>query len=52
MGFALLLGYDKLKTRSEMMEAIAKTEATARMARPSIDLVAPAKTETATFALG
>lgn len=52
LGFALLQGYDKLKTRSEMMEAIAKTEATTKMARPSIDLIAPAKTKTATFALG
>lgn len=42
----------KLRTRSETMEAIAKTESTPKMVKPSIDLAAPVKTETATFALG
>lgn len=53
LGFApFLQACDNLTTRSENMEAAAKTSSIPKAMRPPIDLAVPAKTETATFALG
>lgn len=53
LGFApFLQSCDNLTTRSENMEAVAKTGSIPKVMRPPIDLASPAKAEIATFALG
>jgi hypothetical protein len=53
LGFTpFLQACDNLTTRSENMEAATKTGSVPKAMRPPIDLAVPAKTETATFALG
>jgi hypothetical protein len=53
LGFApFLQACNNLNSRSETMEAIEKTNVTASMMRPPMDIAVPEKTETATFALG
>ena len=48
----LVLGALLLASREEKTVALAETELGARVATPPIDAAAPARTETATFALG
>ena len=53
LGFASFLqACDNLTSGKENTEAIAKTSLIFKAMRPPIDAAAPAKTETATFALG
>jgi len=53
LGFASFLqACDHLISGKENTEAVAKTSSIPKAMRPPMDAAAPAKTETATFALG